>query len=88
MLRKEKSFKDEDHQLRDRILRAFEDGVIARMRAKNIIRELDKENPTDALKILNIFRRNISEKFLDESIKEKTFYSGKREIILSEYLIN
>jgi len=88
MLRKEKSFKDEDHQLRDRLLRAFEDGVIARMRSKNIKNELDKENPTDKLKILNIFRRNISEKFLDESIKEKIVYGGKREIILSEYLIS
>lgn len=87
-LRKEKSFKDEDHLLRDRILRAFEDGVIARMRAKTIKSELEKENSSDSLKILNIFRRNISEKFLDESIKEKTIYAGKREIILSEYLIN
>ena len=86
-LKKEKSFKDEDHQLRNKLLRVFEDGIIARMRAKEIKNELDKEKTTDALKILNIYRKHISEKFLDESLKEKVIYGGKREIILSEYLI-
>ena len=57
------------------------------MRAKEIKNELEKEKTTDALKILNIYRKNISEKFLNESIKEKIIYGGKREIILSEYLI-
>ena len=57
------------------------------MRAKEIKNELDKEKTTDALKILNIYRKHISEKFLDESLKEKVIYGGKREIILSEYLI-
>ena len=68
-------------------MRVFEDGIIARMRAKEIKNELDKEKTTDALKILNIYRKHISEKFLDESLKEKVIYGGKREIILSEYLI-
>ena len=86
-LKNEKSFKDEDHQLRNKLLRVFEDGIVARMRAKEIKKELDKEKTTDALKILNIYRKNISEKFLDESVKEKIIYGGKREIILSEYLI-
>ncbi len=85
-LKNEKSFKDEDHQLRNKLLRIFEDGIVARMRAKEIKNELDKEKTTDGLKILNIYRKHISEKFLDESIKEKVIYGGKREIILSEYL--
>ena len=86
-LKNEKTFKDEEHHLRNKLLRAFEDGIVARMRAKAIKSELDKEKTTDALKILNIYRKNISEKFLDESLKEKIIYGGKREIILSEYLI-
>ena len=87
-LRGDKSFKDDDNHLRGRILRAFEDGVIARMRSKEIKKEIDNQKLDDGLKILNIFRRNISERFLDENLKDKMSYSGKREIILSEYLIN
>ena len=34
VFKNEKSFKDEDHQLRDKLLRVFEDGVVARMRPK------------------------------------------------------
>ena len=60
---------------------------MARMRSKEIKKELDNEKTTDALKIINIYRKHISEKFLDESIKETTIYGGKREIILSEYLL-
>ena len=86
-LKNEKSFKDEDHHLRNKLLRVFEDGIVARMRSKAIMSELDKEKSTDALKILNIYRKNISDKFLDESLKEKIIYGGKREIILSEYLL-
>ena len=86
-LKNEKSFKDEDHQLRDKLLRVFEDGVVARMRAKEIKKEIEVNNSTDALKILNIFRKNISERFLDESIKDKMIFGDKREIILSEYLV-
>ena len=37
-----KSFKDEEHQLRAKLLRVFEDGVVARMRAKEINKELEK----------------------------------------------
>ena len=63
------------------------------MRAKEINKELEKEQKNskkliDALKILSIFRKHISEKFLDESIKEKIIYGGKREIIISEYLVS
>ena len=49
-LKNEKSFKDEEHHLRNKLLRAFEDGIVARMRAKAIKKELDKEKTTDALK--------------------------------------
>ena len=86
-LKNEKTFKDEEHHLRNKLLKVFEDGIVARMRAKTIKSELDKEKTTDAIKILNIYRKNISEKFLDESLKEKIIYGGKREIILSEYLV-
>jgi superfamily II DNA/RNA helicase len=87
-LKKEKTFKDEDHIIRDKILRAFEDGIIARMRAKEIKKELDNlGNNNDCFKILKIFKKNISEKFIDSSIREKSMFSGRREIILSEYLI-
>ena len=58
------------------------------MRSKEIKKEIDNQKLDDGLKILNIFRRNISERFLDENLKDKMSYSGKREIILSEYLIN
>ena len=57
------------------------------MRAKEIKKEIEVNNSTDALKILNIFRKNISERFLDESIKDKMIFGDKREIILSEYLV-
>ena len=80
-LKMKNPFKDEEHQLRNKLLRVFEDGIVARMRSKEIKKELDNEKTTDALKILNIYRKHISEKFLDESIKETAIYGGKREII-------
>lgn len=86
-LRKESSFTDDDQNLRKRLLRAFEDGVIARVTVKNILREINYNKLVDEpLKILATFRRNISERFLDETIREKVVFGGKREIILSEYL--
>jgi len=87
-LSNEKTFKDEDKKLCYKILKAFEDGVIARMRAKEIQKELKLKKTTDGFEILQIFRKNISDRFLDESLRDKTKFGGKREIILSEYLIN
>jgi len=58
------------------------------MRAKEIQKELKLKKTTDGFEILQIFRKNISDRFLDESLRDKTKLSGKREIILSEYLIN
>jgi len=87
-LNNEKTFKDEDKQLNHKILRAFEDGVIARMRAKEIKKEIDVSKTVNGLEILQIFRRNIEDRFLDEHLREKIKFAGKREIILSEYLIN
>ena len=86
-LRKESSFTEDDQELRRKLLRAFEDGIIARVTVKKILREInDKKVISDPIKILTTFRRNISEKFLDETIREKIIFNGKREIILSEYL--
>ena len=86
-LNNEKTFKDEDKNLCYKILRAFEDGIIARVRAKEIQKELKKTN-NNGLEILQVFRKNISDRFLDESLREKIDFSRKREIILSEYLTN
>ena len=57
ILKNEKSFKDEEHHLRNKLLRAFEDGIVARMRAK--AKKWTSKKTTDALKILNIYRKNI-----------------------------
>ena len=86
-LNKEKIFKDEEKNLIYKILKAFEDGVIARMRAKEIQKELKKKN-NNSFEILQVFRKNISDRFLDENLRDKIKFGGKREIILSEYLIN
>ena len=76
-----------DVELRKRLLRAFEDGVIARMTGKAILKEIQVNKlANEPLKILATFRRNISDRFLDETIREKVVFGGKREIILSEYL--
>jgi len=58
------------------------------MRAKEIQKELKLKKTTDGFEILQIFRKNISDRFLDESLRDKVKFGGKREIILSEYLIN
>ncbi len=86
-LNNEKTFKDNDKDLCYKIMRAFEDGVIARMRAKDIQKELKHKKTTNGLEILQIFRKNISDRFLDENLRDKIKLGGKREIILSEYLI-
>ena len=86
-MRREPTFTDDDQELRRKLLRAFEDGVIARMTGKAILKEIQGNNlANEPLKILAAFRRNISDRFLDETIREKVVFGGKREIILSEYL--
>ena len=86
-LKREVTFTDDDQELRRRLLRAFEDGVIARMTGKTILKEIqDNKLASEPLKILAAFRKNISDRFLDETIREKVVFGGKREIILSEYL--
>ena len=53
----------------------------------HILKEIqDNKLANEPLKILAAFRRNISDRFLDETIREKVVFGGKREIILSEYL--
>ena len=57
------------------------------MTGKAILKEIqDNKLANEPLKILAAFRRNISDRFLDETIREKVVFGGKREIILSEYL--
>ena len=57
------------------------------MTGKAILKEIqDNKLVNEPLKILATFRRNISERFLDETIREKVVFGDKREIILSEYL--
>jgi hypothetical protein len=86
-MRREPTFTDDNQELRRRLLRAFEDGIIARMTGKAILKEIQGNNfANEPLKILAAFRRNISDRFLDETIREKVVFGGKREIILSEYL--
>ena len=86
-LRKESSLNENDHKFRNKLLRCFEDGVIARMRSKAIRAEIDKNKIIDGIKLLQVFRKNISDKFIDESLKDRGQYAGKKEIILSEFII-
>jgi len=87
-LARQQVLRDEDQQLRIRFLNAFEDGIIARVTAKRIKKEIDSNNlRNDPIKLLNAFIKNISNKFIDKKILEKVTYGGKREIILSEYLL-
>ena len=52
-----------------------------------ILKEIQNNKlANEPLKILAAFRRNVSDRFLDETIREKVVFGGKREIILSEYL--
>ena len=86
-LRKEPALTDDEQNFRKKLIRAFEDGVIANETGKNILKETqNKKLVNEPLKILNAFRRNIPVRFLDERIREKVVFGGKREIILSEYL--
>ena len=85
--RNEITFQDNDHDLTYKLIRAFDDGVIAKKKSQIILKEINKDTSKLPIKILNIFRRNISDKYLDESIKEKMVFGGKREIIISEYLV-
>ncbi len=85
--RNETSFQEEDHELVSKLIRAFDDGVIARKKSKKILKEIKLEDQKTPIRILSIFRRNISDKYLDETIKEQMVFGGKREIILSEYLV-
>ena len=84
--RREAIFKDEEQNLISKLIRAFDDGVIARKKSKKILKEIEKEKNTSPIMLLTIFRKNISDKYLDETIREKLEYGGKREIILSEFL--
>ena len=87
-LAKQKVLRDEDQHIRARFLNAFEDGIIARVTAKKIKKEIDSKNlRNDPIKLLNAFIKNISKKFIDQKILEKIAYGGKREIILSGYLL-
>ena len=57
------------------------------MTGKAILKEIqDNKLANEPLKILSVFRRNISDRFLDETIREKVVFGGIREIIISEYL--
>ena len=84
--RNETSFQEEDHELVSKLIRAFDDGVIARKKSKKILKDINLEKQKTPIRILSIFRRNISDKYLDETIKDQIVFGGKREIILSEYL--
>ena len=53
----------------------------------HIHKKLKHKKTTNGLEILQIFRKNISDRFLDENLRDKIKLGGKREIILSEYLI-
>jgi len=83
--RNEPSFQEENHSLVSKLIKAFDDGVVARKKSKTILQEIKKEENKTPIKILSIFRRNISDKYLDDTIKEQMIFGGKREIILSEY---
>ncbi len=86
-LRKEPDLREDDHILRSKLLRAFEDGVIARKTARDILKEIEIEDLTnEPIKILVTFRKHIPEIFIDQTIREKIILGGKKEIILSLYL--
>lgn len=85
--RNETSFQDHDHDFVSKLIRSFDDGVIPRQKSKKILNQITTSSEKTPIKLLSIFRQNIADKYLDSTIKEQLIYGGKREIILSEYLL-
>ncbi|MCK4307009.1 helicase [candidate division WOR-3 bacterium] len=83
--RKYQGFTDDDEEYIRSVLKAYENGVIPQNTTKRIKRDIEDE--TNPLKVLTILKRTIPDNILDISEPHTLGTSGKREIILSEYLV-
>ncbi len=83
----EDTFNEEHNILLRKLIRAFQDGIIARKTIKKIHDEIfsPKEKEPAPIKILSIFKSYISNKYLDESIDNELTVGAKREVVLSEF---
>jgi len=76
---------DEDEDFVERAREAFESGVIPRNTAKRIKRTIEKE--TNPLKVIGTLRNEIPGTLLQQGVQSPRVPLGRREVILSEYLV-
>lgn len=79
------SLTDDDEAFVEQVRNAFESGVIPRNTARRIQRAIEKE--TNPLKVVGILRNEIPEALLQRGTPSPGIPLGRREVILSEYLV-
>lgn len=82
-------FTDEDEEYIQLVTKAFQEGIIPQNTAKKIANAIKKENGFNPLKILGILKQNIPDSLIaQENSSTGGHYHTKREVILSEYMLN
>lgn len=86
-----RQFTDEDETYFKRVMNRLENGALPKQTSKNLLKKIKeelKQGDPKTLKILAILQNNIPESLLvDHFAENRSFLSGKREVILSEYLL-
>ncbi|MCL0065052.1 phospholipase D-like domain-containing protein [Dehalococcoidia bacterium] len=83
-------FTDEQEDYLKKVIRQLEEGAIPKQTTKKTLKALNslKSDLTNPLKVLAIVQHNIPERLLESHYVEYSHrFSGKREVILSLYLI-
>lgn len=84
-----KTLTEEQEEYLKRVMEQLESGSIPKVVAKKVLKKLEEANKKiyNPLLVLKTLQENISSRFLEKHIAERTEnLSGKREIILSLYL--
>ena len=79
-------FTDDDEDYINEVLIRLESGVIPKNTTKKLKKEMEKE--VNQLKVLGMLKKNIPDNLIYGESKGMTVKESKREVILSEYLLN
>jgi hypothetical protein len=79
-------YTEDDEVFIRRVTQLLADGALPRPTTKKVAEALKKE--IDPLKVLGVFRRDISKLFLQPAVAQESAYMfNPREVILSSYLV-
>lgn len=86
-LKRVKTFTEEQEEIINKLTNVYEEGNVAKAYSANIMKEMkDVEDPVEAFYVI---ANNIPESILEtKKVAKQDRYEGKKEVILSEYLVS